>query len=99
MSSSPDGPVHSIDAVIPGRQIIVIHEQADKALDLKELIEFMDAPHVVVASPADWRERLTSARLAAVFVSRQLGDADVHDLIGSIGEFDCNVPIVLINGE
>lgn len=99
MSSSPDGPLRSNEAAAPSHQIIVIHAQPDKARDLKELIEFMDAPHVLVASPADWRERLTSARLAAVFVSRQLGEADVRDLIGSIGEFDRNVPIVLINGE
>ena len=79
--------------------IVVIDANPARAQKLKELIEFMDAPQVQIASPDDWRKRLRKRRLAAVFLDAGMEKSQQERLIQNIGEFDRNVPIVRINGE
>jgi hypothetical protein len=74
--------------------IMVIDRSRACGLDLKQLIEFMDAPRVRVADPDTWRARLGDDRLAAVFLGGEL-DSDQKDrVIREIGELDPNTPIV-----
>ncbi len=81
------------------RLIMVIDESDDRADGLKALIEFMDAPEVRTATPGNWEAKMGSQRLAAIFVSEALPQADMSGLLDNIGRLDPNVPIVLFNGE
>ncbi len=79
--------------------ILVIDQSAERAESLKELIEFMDVPDVCTATPVDWLSQAGEQRLAAIFVKEELPEPEISALLNNIGEFDPNVPIVLVNGE
>lgn len=81
------------------RLIVVIDEAESRARNLKELIEFMDAPAVCVASPLNWRSRIGEHRLAAVFLGQDIPTEQRDRLIGDVGNYDPNVSIVLVGGE
>lgn len=76
--------------------IMVINRAALAAENLKELIEFMDAPHVCTATPSGWQEAVGGQRLEAVFIGPDLDDKDIHSLVDDIGKLDPNIPIVMI---
>jgi len=76
--------------------IMVVNRTASAAENLKELIEFMDAPHVCTATPTGWREKVGDHRLEAVFIGPDLDDKDIHALVDDIGQMDPNIPIVMI---
>ena len=79
------------------RVIMIVDESAERSANLKSLIEFMDAPRVVTSGPAECATRVVDERLAAVFVSRTLGDDRMTDLLEQIGRTDPNVPIILVD--
>lgn len=79
--------------------ILVINHRQAEAENIKELIEFLDTPQVMVAAPEDWRAKLGDERLEAVFVGPDLADDEVDALIVDIGKFDANVPIVMLQGK
>ena len=81
------------------RLIIVVDSVSDRAQNLKELIEFMDAPAVRVADPSNWQSRIGDSRLAAIFLRDDLAKKELDRIIGAVGELDPNVPIVLVSGE
>lgn len=76
--------------------IMVVNGTAPAAENLKELIEFMDAPNVCTATPAGWREQVGEHRLEAVFIGPDLDDKDIRALVDDIGKLDPNIPIVMI---
>ena len=76
--------------------IMVVNRVELAAENLKELIEFMDSPNVVTATPAEWQQRLGDSRLEAVFVGPDLSDRDIRALVKDIGALDPNVPIVML---
>lgn len=78
---------------------MIVDEVPDRAQKLKSLIEFLDVPQVQIASPDSWRARLGDRRLAAIFVSNDLGEAVVHEVIRDVGEHDPNVPIVMVDNR
>lgn len=80
------------------RLIMVIHQCEERGRILKEQIEFMDAPRVEVAKPADWRRQLGDSRLAAVFISEDVGAQARDRVISDIGDLDRNTPIVMVAG-
>jgi sigma-54 dependent transcriptional regulator, flagellar regulatory protein len=75
--------------------VVVIHESAEDGLRLKELIEFMDAPDVLVATAADWERKCEGRRMAAVFVSGGLAAREQGKVFDAVAAIDCNVPLVL----
>ncbi|MDH3352475.1 MAG: hypothetical protein OEM60_05355 [Gammaproteobacteria bacterium] len=77
--------------------ILVVNRTKVEAENLKELIEFMDAPNVRTSEPGDWRRALGDSRLEALFVGPDLSSDEVNVLLADIGEFDPNVPIVMMN--
>ena len=77
--------------------ILVINRSEVEAENLKELIEFMDTPHVRTAGPGDWREALGDDRLEAMFIGPDVTADEADQLVGDIGELDPNVPIVMTN--
>ena len=78
--------------------IMVIDGAETRAANLKELIEFMDAPRVTIANPENWRERLGERRLGAVFLGADLDKRRIDQVIREIGELDPNTPIVRVAG-
>ncbi len=78
---------------------MIVDEVPDRALKLKSLIEFLDVPQVQIAAPDSWRARLGDRRLAAMFVSSDLGEEVVHGVIRDVGEHDPNVPIVMVDNR
>ena len=76
--------------------IVLVNSAAPTAKFLKELIEFMDAPRVITATPVDWRQQVQDERLEAVFIGPELAGEGVHDVIEGVGELDPNVPIVVL---
>ena len=80
------------------RLIVVIDHEVSRAQNLKELIEFMDAPAVRVANPDNWRSRVGDQRLAAVFLGEDMPKNELDQLITDLGEYDPNVSIVLVGG-
>ncbi len=91
-------PVHSHDSPAD-RLIMVIDSAGAPAQNLKELIEFMDAPRVQISAPDHWRSELGDRRLAAVFLGKDLAGDQIKRLMSDIGELDPNVPIVVVNGD
>lgn len=81
------------------RIILVVDEQISRAQQLKDLIEFMDAPKVRIVSPEDWHVGLAELRIAAVFVNTSMDAALTTNLISEIGRRDPNIPIVVIDGD
>lgn len=79
--------------------IVVVNSSGAAAENLKELIEFMDAPHVCTATPAKWQEQVGDSRLEAVFIGPDISDTDIRAVINDIGELDPNIPIVMITEE
>ncbi len=79
--------------------IVVVNRAQKEAENLKELIQFMDAPEVCTATPTDWRETVGDRRLDAIFVGADLSDSEVHELLGDVADSDPNVPIVVLNEE
>lgn len=76
--------------------IMVINRAGAAADNLKELIEFMDAPDVRTATPAKWRQEIGDNRLEAIFIGPDLSDEDIRRLVDDIGDLDPNIPIVMI---
>ena len=79
--------------------IMVVNRVPSAAENLKELIEFMDAPNVCTATPRRWRREVEGHRLEAVFIGPDLDDDDIHSLVDGIGELDPNIPIVMITDQ
>lgn len=79
--------------------ILVVNRAGSAAENLKELIEFMDAPNVCAATPAEWQNHVDDSRLEAVFIGPDLSDKDVRALVADIGKLDPNIPIVMISEE
>ncbi len=77
--------------------IMVINRAVSEAENLKELIEFMDAPTVRTATPGEWRERVGECRLDAVFVGADLSEGEVRAVVGDVAELDPNIPIVMLH--
>ena len=78
---------------------MVVNAGAAAADNLKELIEFMDAPEVRVATPSQWREVAEETRVEAVFLGPDLGDDEVRKLLTGIGDLDPSIPIVMLDAE
>lgn len=79
--------------------ILVINRAQADADNLKELIEFMDTPNVRTALPGAWRQELGDRRLEALFVGPDLSTDEIDALLVDVGEFDPNVPIVMMQAE
>ncbi len=80
--------------------IMVINSTVASAENIKELIEFMDEPEVLTATPAGWREQVGDSRLGAVFVGPDLSEQEIRTVVGDIGHLDPNIPIVMLqNGH
>ena len=79
--------------------ILVINRAKADADNLKELIEFMDKPNVRTALPGEWREELGDRRLEALFVGPDLSAEEIDALLVDVGEFDPDVPIVMMQAE
>ena len=80
----------------PDSLIMIVNRGRAEADRLRQLIEFMDSPAVATTSPGRWRERLGDHRLEALFVGPDLSDKDLDALLNDIGDYDPNVPIVLV---
>ncbi len=78
---------------------MVVDAGTAAANNLKELIEFMDAPEVRVATPAQWREVAEEGRVEAVFVGPDLDEDEVRGLLAGIGDLDPSIPIVMLDAE
>ena len=78
---------------------MVVNRAGEAADNLKELIEFMDAPDVRTSTPAEWRQEVGDSRLEAVFIGPDLSDTDIRGLVDDIGKLDPNIPIVMISEE
>ena len=78
---------------------MVVNRTGSAAENLKELIEFMDAPHVCTSTPAKWQQQIGDSRHEAVFIGPDLTDKDIHAVVHDIGELDPNIPIVMITED
>jgi hypothetical protein len=79
------------------RLIMVIEGPQARSHNLKELLEFMDAPRVQIASPNDWRTQLGDRRLAALFLGDDLPEEQIDRLISDVAEVNPNAPIVYLS--
>ena len=79
--------------------IMVVNRASEDAENLKELIQFMDVQHVCASQPGSWRKALGKQRLEALFVGSDLSDDDIDEVFSELGEFDPNVPIVMLNNS
>ena len=79
--------------------IMVVNRPGSAAENLKELIEFMDAPHVCTTTPRKWQEQVGDSRVEAVFIGPDLSDTDIRGVVNEIGQFDPNIPVVMITED
>ncbi len=77
--------------------ILVIDSQSGTATKLKSMIEIMDSPRVVTASPDDWHSSIGEERLDAVFIGSHVDDSDVNAMLDELEHIDPNVSIVMID--
>jgi len=89
------------DAVVASGEhvILVVNHSESAARNLKDLIEFMDTPPVLIAAPEDWQRRLGKQRLDALFVGPDMSDTEIDKLLSEISETDPNVPIIMMSEE
>ena len=85
------------DVMMGERLIMVIEGSEARGQNLKELMEFMDAPKVRLSGPNNWRKRLGDCRLAAIFLGDDLKQDVIDQVILDVGEFDPNTPIVMVS--
>ena len=78
------------------KTILIVDDDQAMAANLKELIEFMDTPHVVTSAPKEWRKRIGKCRLEAMFVGAALTDDDLGMLLADLKKYDPNVPVVVL---
>jgi len=76
--------------------ILVVNDSIDEARNIQELIEFMDVPKVCTSTPAKWRSTVGDNRLDAVFVGPDLSDKEIRSVLGDVGDYNPNVPIVML---
>ena len=81
------------------KTILVVDHDLTVSRHVKELLEFMDAPEVMTASPEDWRERLGERRLEALFVGPELDDCWLDAMLTDLQTFDPGVPVVRMTGR
>ena len=79
--------------------ILVVNRNEAAARNLKDLIEFMDTPPVLIAAPDDWQKRLGEQRLDALFIGPDMSEREVDELLADIGALDPNIPIVMMNED
>ena len=79
--------------------ILVVNRSESAARNLKDLIEFMDTPPVIIAAPDEWQSELGEQRLEALFVGPDMTDREVDRLLKDVGDLDPNVPIVMMNED
>ena len=79
--------------------ILVVNRSESAARNLKDLIEFMDTPPVIIAAPDDWQHELGTQRLEALFVGPDMSDGEVDRLLKDVGDLDPNIPIVMMNED
>lgn len=77
--------------------ILVVNDSIDEARNIQELIEFMDVPKVCTSTPAKWRSMVGENRLDAVFVGPDLSDKEIRSVLGDVGDYNPNVPIVMLH--
>ncbi|MGB5347313.1 MAG: sigma-54 dependent transcriptional regulator, partial [Woeseia sp.] len=99
--SAPGHPVNITRSTLtrqghPATRILVVHDDPAAAAVLKDLIEFMDAPEVIVATPADWVDALGAHRLAALFLAGGLPAKTITAAFAAVAKIDRNVPVVLL---
>jgi len=79
--------------------MLVVNRSASAARNLKDLIEFMDTPPVLIAAPDNWQEQLGEQCLDALFVGPDMTDVEVDQLLTDIGKLDPNIPIIMMSEE
>lgn len=78
-------------------KIMVINRTFGDGENIKELIEFMDAPEVCTATPADWVESAGASHLDAVFIGADLTEGEVRKVVCGVADVDPNIPIVMLH--
>ena len=77
--------------------ILVVAESVELARDIKDLLEFMEAEKVAIASPGDWRAEAADGQLSAVFVGPDIPSDKSARLLAEIGDFDPAISIVMVD--
>ena len=85
------------NATVAEKTILVIDRNTGAADRLREIIEFMDTPSVLVAAPDNWTQRLGERRLEALFVGADLSDGQLAGLMTELENLDPNVPVVILS--
>lgn len=78
--------------------ILIVEDDAERGAHLQGLIEFMDAPHVVLGDSGSWESLLGTLDLAAVFIGGDLPDDASDRLFDRLHETDPNIPVVVVDG-
>lgn len=79
--------------------ILVVNRGTAQAENLKRLIEFMDSPAVITATPSDWRNAVGDNDLDALFVGADLSESDINELLDGVERMNPNIQIVMMQGE
>ncbi|HNP34405.1 MAG TPA: hypothetical protein PKK10_01020 [Woeseiaceae bacterium] len=79
--------------------ILILGQDPGLSAHVKELVEFMDMPHVITAFPDDWKLKLGNNRLEALFVNPDVSSAVVSDVLNDLSKLDPNVPIVMLGSS
>lgn len=77
--------------------ILIVTDDIEHAEHHKELLEFMDAPCVEIATVKGWRSQLGQRRLSAIFLGPNLTNLVNEKIIGDIGKIDPNISIVILD--
>jgi DNA-binding NtrC family response regulator len=79
--------------------ILIVEDDAGRGAQLQGLIEFMDAPAVVLGNSTNWESLLDTLSLAAVFVGADLPAATTERLFERLHDSNPNLPVVLVDPD
>ncbi len=79
--------------------ILIIERDAERAAQLKDMIEFLDQPAVCVADDGAWQDAAASSNLTAIFIGNGLGEDRARQVAAEVQDRHPGVPLVVVEPD
>ena len=76
--------------------VLVIDSDASRAQCIKEILQFIDYPTTVIATPDDWRDRVKAAETIGTTLIADIPDEQLQELLPAIRQWAPAMPVVLL---
>ena len=76
--------------------VLVIDSDASRAQCIKEILQFIDYPTTVIATPDDWRDRVKATETIGTTLIADIPDEQLQELLPAIRQWAPAMPVVLL---